>query len=67
MLVERRDGKIDAGDTVAIYGRVEQLPSTEERRAALGFDALRPAELAGLQVMIVGQRVVETLDRPSGN
>jgi hypothetical protein len=55
--------KVDAGDVVAVTGRLVALPRDQATLASLGLDELTPAERADLQFQVAATTVIETVER----
>ena len=59
--------KVDAGDVVAVSGRLVALPPDAETQARLGLDKLAPSERADLKFHVAATTVQETLERSGDN
>ena len=55
--------KIDAGDVVAVTGRLVALPKDMATLASLGLDKLSPSERADLSFQVAATSVDETMER----
>jgi hypothetical protein len=55
--------QIAAGDTIAVYGKVQRMPDDEETLTRLGLDRLRTSDVSATAVIVSAIRVEEVYKR----